>query len=107
MRTTKQYDLLNRLTSITSTSASPTLSFSYEYNSGNQRVQTTLADGSYWVYTNLVAGMKWLQETYTQRYNSRHKVFGNLFQGRYRALPVDGDPKRSAAADEMPTLGDG
>ncbi len=39
---------------------------------------------------NLVAGMKWLQGTYTQRYNSRHKVFGHLFQGRYKALLVDG-----------------
>jgi REP element-mobilizing transposase RayT len=39
---------------------------------------------------NLVAGMKWLQSTYTQRYNSRHKVFGHLFQGRYKALVVDG-----------------
>jgi REP element-mobilizing transposase RayT len=39
---------------------------------------------------NLVAGMKWLQGTYTQRYNSRHKVFGHLFQGRYKAVIVDG-----------------
>jgi REP element-mobilizing transposase RayT len=39
---------------------------------------------------NLAAGMKWLQSTYTQRYNSRHKVFGHLFQGRYKALVVDG-----------------
>jgi putative transposase len=39
---------------------------------------------------NLVAGMKWLQSTYTQRYNSRHQVFGHLFQGRYKALVVDG-----------------
>ncbi len=39
---------------------------------------------------NLVAGMKWLQGTYTQRFNSRHKVFGHLFQGRYKALIVDG-----------------
>jgi REP element-mobilizing transposase RayT len=39
---------------------------------------------------NLVAGMKWLQSTYTQRFNSRHKVFGHLFQGRYKALIVDG-----------------
>ena len=39
---------------------------------------------------NLVAGMKWLQSTYTQRYNSRHRVFGHLFQGRYKALVVDG-----------------
>ena len=39
---------------------------------------------------NLVAGMKWLQSTYTQRYNGRHKIFGHLFQGRYKALVVDG-----------------
>jgi REP element-mobilizing transposase RayT len=38
---------------------------------------------------NLVAGMKWLQGTYTQRYNSRHELFGHLFQGRYKALVVD------------------
>ena len=29
---------------------------------------------------NLVAGMKWLQGSYTQRYNGRHKVFGHLFK---------------------------
>src|SRR2546426_11797085 len=39
---------------------------------------------------NLVSGMKWLQGTYTQRYNSRHKVRGHLFQGRYKAVVVDG-----------------
>jgi putative transposase len=39
---------------------------------------------------NLVAGMKWLQGTYTQRHNSRHKVFGHLFQGRYKAVVIDG-----------------
>jgi REP element-mobilizing transposase RayT len=37
----------------------------------------------------LVAGMKWLQGTYTQRFNSRHKVYGHLFQGRYKAMNVD------------------
>jgi putative transposase len=38
---------------------------------------------------NLVAGMKWLQGAYTQRYNRRHRVFGHLFQGRYKAVVVD------------------
>jgi REP element-mobilizing transposase RayT len=38
---------------------------------------------------NLVAGMKWLQGTYTQRYNGRHERFGHLFQGRYKAVPVE------------------
>lgn len=38
---------------------------------------------------NLVDGMQWLQSTYTQRFNARHRVWGHLFQGRYKALPVD------------------
>jgi len=38
---------------------------------------------------NLVDGMRWFQGTYTQRFNIRHKVCGHLFQGRYKALPVD------------------
>ncbi len=39
---------------------------------------------------NLVAGMKWLLGTYTSRFNRRHKFFGHLFSGRYKALIVDG-----------------
>ena len=38
--------------------------------------------------------MKWVQGAYTQRYNSRHKLFGHLFQGRYKAVPVDGGRAR-------------
>jgi hypothetical protein len=38
---------------------------------------------------NLVDGMKWLQGTYTQRFNSRHKLWGHLLQGRYKAIPID------------------
>jgi REP element-mobilizing transposase RayT len=38
---------------------------------------------------SLVAGMKWLLGTYTSRHNRRHKEFGHLFSGRYKALPVD------------------
>ncbi len=42
---------------------------------------------------NLSDGMKWLQSTYTSRYNRRHQLFGHLFQGRYKALVLDGsDP---------------
>jgi REP element-mobilizing transposase RayT len=37
---------------------------------------------------NLVAGMKWLQGAYTQRFNRRHQLNGHLFQGRYKAIPV-------------------
>ena len=39
---------------------------------------------------NLVVGMKWFLGTYTSRYNRRHRVFGHLFSGRYKALIVDG-----------------
>lgn len=38
---------------------------------------------------NLVAGMKWFLGTYTARFNRRHKLFGHLFSGRYKALIVD------------------
>ena len=36
----------------------------------------------------LVAGMKWLLGTYTGRFNRRHREFGHLFSGRYKALLV-------------------
>ena len=53
MTTTKSYDYLNRLASISSvgeaSSASP-ISFNYNYNNANQRVRNTQADGSYWIY---------------------------------------------------------
>ena len=34
---------------------------------------------------NLVEGMKWLQATFTQRYNAQRRQRGHLFQGRYKA----------------------
>lgn len=37
---------------------------------------------------NLVAGMKWFQGAYTQRFNAFHHTRGHLFQGRYKAVPV-------------------
>ena len=39
---------------------------------------------------NLVAGMRWFLSTYTARFNRRHKFFGHLFSGRYKALIVEG-----------------
>ena len=38
---------------------------------------------------NLVAGMRWLLSTYTLRLNHRHRLFGHVFSGRYKALVVD------------------
>ena len=39
---------------------------------------------------NLVAGMAWLQSTYTNRLNRRHQLFGHVFSGRYKSLLIDG-----------------
>jgi len=39
---------------------------------------------------NLVAGMKWLQNTVTRRHNVRHRKWGRLFGDRYKAVVVDG-----------------
>ena len=36
-------------------------------------------------------GMKWFQGTYTARFNTRHRLKGHLFQGRYKAIPVEGE----------------
>jgi len=49
---------------------------------------------------NLVDGMRWLQGTYTKRFNLRHKEWGHLFQSRYKALVVDED------GDYFPTVSD-
>jgi hypothetical protein len=40
---------------------------------------------------NLVAGMKWLQNTYTRRFNQRHRLWGRLFGDRYKAVLSEGD----------------
>lgn len=39
---------------------------------------------------NLVAGMQWLQNTYTRRFNIRHRKWGRLFGDRYKAVIVEG-----------------
>jgi YD repeat-containing protein len=58
--TTRSYDKLTRLTSISSTTygslaATLPIRYDYQYNSANQRTRITLGDGSYWfyVYDNL------------------------------------------------------
>jgi REP element-mobilizing transposase RayT len=39
--------------------------------------------------SNLALGMKWLLGTYTQRFNRRHRHWGHLFGGRYKAQLID------------------
>ena len=53
MTTTKQYDYLNRLMSISSAgsgSAASPIASTYLYNDANQRVQVRQEDGTYWLY---------------------------------------------------------
>jgi len=38
---------------------------------------------------NLASGMKWFLGTYTQRFNRRHRHWGHLFGGRYKAQIID------------------
>jgi len=38
---------------------------------------------------NLVAGIRWMLGTYTQRFNRRHGHWGHLFGGRYKAQLID------------------
>ena len=40
--------------------------------------------------SNLVDGMKWLQNTVTRRFNIRHDEWGRLFGDRYKSVLVDG-----------------
>lgn len=39
---------------------------------------------------NLVEGMKWVQNTYTRRFNIRHGLWGRLFGYRYKSVLVEG-----------------
>lgn len=39
----------------------------------------------------LSRGMQWFQTTYTARFNARHRLCDHLFQGCYKAVPIDPD----------------
>ena len=40
---------------------------------------------------NLVEGMKWLQSTFANRFNRYRQANGHVFQGRYKAILLDGE----------------
>ena len=40
---------------------------------------------------NLVEGMKWFQNTFTRRINSRHRLWGHVFGGRYRSILIENE----------------
>lgn len=68
LTTTKSFDNLNRLTSITNTPVNDTpRSFAYTYNDANQRTRVDLADGSYWIYAydtfgQVISGKKYFSD---------------------------------------------
>src|SRR5271157_750072 len=85
MTTSKQYDYLNRLSSVSST---PSNSFAYQYNAANQRNLARLADGSYWRYGydalgQVTSGNKyWVDETPVagQQFDYTFDTIGNRTQ---------------------------
>ena len=53
---------------------------------------------------NLVEGMTWLQNTYTRRFNVRHREWGRLFGDRYKAVLVEGGGPGSIGGSYLSTL---
>jgi RHS repeat-associated protein len=87
MTTIKQYDYLNRLSSISST---PSNAFTYQYNAANQRTLNQLADGSYWRYGydalgQVIQGIRyWADETVVagQQFDYAFDTIGNRTQAQ-------------------------
>ena len=48
--------------------------------------------------SNLVRGIQWFQNTYTRRFNQRHRLWGHVFGSRYKTV-VESD--RAAARDYL------
>src|SRR5271157_465020 len=87
MTTPKQYDYLNRLSSISST---PSNAFAYQYNAANQRTLSRFWDGSYWRYGydalgQVVSGKKyWSDQTPVagQQFGYTFDTIGNRTQAQ-------------------------
>ena len=83
MTTTKQYDSLNRLRSISSVgsaSSSKPISYAYSYNDANQRTHARLADGTYWFYNYDNLGQVRIGKKY---WNDQKPVAGQQFEYRF------------------------
>ena len=103
MTTAKTYDHLSRLTGIASARlaapADTLTSFTYAYNAANQRIRSTLADGSYWLYEYDALG----QITFAGKYWSTGvRVAGQSFGYAFddignRKTAMEGDPPWAAA----------
>jgi len=45
---------------------------------------------------NLVEGMRWFQNAFTRRINTRNRLWGHLFGGRYKSILVEDEVKESS-----------
>jgi REP element-mobilizing transposase RayT len=48
---------------------------------------------------NLVDGMAWLQNTYTRRFNCRHRQWGRLFGDRYKSVLIESGRRDETGGD--------
>jgi len=55
---------------------------------------------------NLVEGMRWFQNAFTRRINTRNRLWGHLFGGRYKSIVVEDDATQSGRrrTDYLTTL---
>ena len=53
------------------------------------------------ILTVSVRGMQWLQSTFANRFNKLRGEHGHLFQGRYKALPVEPGPALGQVCDYL------
>jgi hypothetical protein len=51
---------------------------------------------------NLVRGMQWFQNTYTRRFNQRHRLWGHVLGSRYKEVVMEND--RATARCALPAL---
>jgi len=53
---------------------------------------------------NLVAGMKWLQNTYTRRHNCRHRLWGRLFGDRFATVACNCSTLRRSLRNSLSNI---
>ncbi|MBI2927419.1 MAG: RHS repeat-associated core domain-containing protein [Verrucomicrobia bacterium] len=112
LTTSKDYDKLNRLQSISSapsSSSSLPLTYAYQYNDANQRVRMTLTDGSFWIYVydalgQVVSGKRYWSDGTPVPGQQNEYTFDDI--GNRRATKSGGDAGGAAlrAASYTPNL---
>ena len=110
MTTTKQYDFLNRLTTIQTLNPEQSTinSYNYQINAANQRTRANLADASYWVYGydnlgQVISGKRvWQDGTPVagQQYNTPLTILATGKAPAWAGMPIGGPCGRPLTPDE-------